>query len=279
MKHVSIVIPTYCPGAYIYDCLSSIERQQQGEISYILHIFIILNGEKDPYYSEIQQYIQNQQLINVSLIYTKKRGVSNARNVGIEQSLDCDYLVFVDDDDLLSDNYLATLINAAEKNPGDIIQCSTKILKKDGQLSSDHYINNALVNLKGNEGNIPFSLFRYRAFLNSVCAKFFPISFLREVRFAPTLRVSEDAFFMFRLTPQVKDIVLESDTSYIIRERENSASRKRKAATTILNESFAFIKALTSCYFADIRRYNFLLYISRVIASFKFVFLRLVRRR
>ncbi|EEN82741.1 hypothetical protein POREN0001_0279 [Porphyromonas endodontalis ATCC 35406] len=43
-----------------------------GDIPYCSHLFIVLNGEKEPYYSNIQQYTKDLQ-INTSLIYTEKK--------------------------------------------------------------------------------------------------------------------------------------------------------------------------------------------------------------
>lgn len=278
MQKLSVVIPTYRPEEYIYECLQSVARQIPGEIPYRVHIFIILNGDKEPYYSALDDYIIKHSL-DASLIYTEQKGVSNARNIGIELSQEFDYVAFIDDDDLIEENYLSVLLKAAEYNLGQLIQCSTKLMFSEGLFSSNHYINEALCKFKNPLGTNKYSHLRYRVFLNSVWAKLFPIEMVRDERFSQRLKISEDALFMFQITPKIQNIVLVNDTAYIIRHREGSATRKQKPVSTILSESFSFIKVLTSTYLASIRRYSFLLYLSRVFASVKFIIIRLVKQK
>lgn len=64
---------------------------------------VILNGCKEPYFEQIQKYI-NVHSSNIRLIQTDVHGVSNARNIGIEAAKG-EYITFVDDD-IVSPAYL-----------------------------------------------------------------------------------------------------------------------------------------------------------------------------
>ena len=96
MPKISVIIPTYKPDYYIWECLNSIVSQSLDKGNY--EVFIILNGDKEPFFTEIESYLKNNNLNNFHLIYTQKKGVSNARNIGLDRAKG-DYICFVDDDD------------------------------------------------------------------------------------------------------------------------------------------------------------------------------------
>lgn len=100
---ISVIIPTYKPQSYLWECLDSLRNQTFPKSDF--EIFLILNGCKDPYQSQIENYLLIHEICNLRLIQTDQLGVSNARNIG----LDCangDYITFIDDDDYVSPYYL-----------------------------------------------------------------------------------------------------------------------------------------------------------------------------
>src|SRR5690606_19273811 len=107
---IDIIIPTYKPSDFLVESLESIEKQT---ISFDkFKVTIILNGDKEPYYSDIKTALEKFNF-NYSLLYTEEKGVSNARNLGLEKT-SYPYIVFLDDDDLLTVNYLEKLLLLAE---------------------------------------------------------------------------------------------------------------------------------------------------------------------
>ena len=52
---LTVIIPTYIPKDYLWDCLDSIEKQSLDKDKF--QVIIVLNGEKEPYWSKII-YIQ-----------------------------------------------------------------------------------------------------------------------------------------------------------------------------------------------------------------------------
>ena len=100
MTLISVIIPTYKPGAYIYECLDSIINQTLDCKLY--EILIILNGFSEPYYKCIASYTDYN---NVKILYESMASVSNARNKGLEVAKG-EYICFIDDDDVVYSNYL-----------------------------------------------------------------------------------------------------------------------------------------------------------------------------
>ena len=121
MPKISVIIPTYKPDYYIWECLNSIVSQSLDKGNY--EVFIILNGDKEPFFTEIESYLKNNNLNNFHLIYTQEKGVSNARNIGLDRAKG-DYICFVDDDDFLDKNYLEEMLRVVLKYGNDGIVVS-----------------------------------------------------------------------------------------------------------------------------------------------------------
>ena len=105
---ISVIVPTYKPDYYIWECLNSLKEQSLNSKKY--EVLIILNGEKDSYYYDINEWLKNNNVENFKLFYIEQKGVSNARNIGLDSSKG-EYIVFVDDDDYVDKNYLEELLN------------------------------------------------------------------------------------------------------------------------------------------------------------------------
>ena len=104
---ISVIIPTYKPQDYLCNCLESLAAQTFPKEDF--EIVLVLNGCMEPYKSQIDQFIlEKMQGVNINFIYIEECGVSNARNIGINNSIG-EYLTFVDDDDVISNNYLYEL--------------------------------------------------------------------------------------------------------------------------------------------------------------------------
>ena len=97
---ISVIIPTYKPQDYFWECLDSLAAQTLEPERF--EVTVVLNGCNEPYKSLIQEHISSgMQHLNVRLVQTDTPGVSNARNMGIDMA-NGTYLTFIDDDDYVS---------------------------------------------------------------------------------------------------------------------------------------------------------------------------------
>ena len=111
---ISIIIPTYKPGSYFKECLASIANQCINKD--ILEIIIILNGPQEPWRDTINLWINECGLTSISkFLLTNESGVSNARNIGIDNA-NGEYITFIDDDDYISPQYLEELLKVSSPN-------------------------------------------------------------------------------------------------------------------------------------------------------------------
>jgi len=274
MVEISVIIPSYRPGAYIFNTLSCV-LQNQDLTSDRYEIIIVLNGDKNPYYSELKEYLEP--FTNVSLVYIEETGVSNARNAGIELAVG-EYLIFIDDDDEISENYLSTLLNTVknDKRSSDIVQSNFKVKTNDG--IEEDYISKAYQRLYNS--NVEFSLFTYRNFLSSVTGKLFKRSVIGKERFDSKFRISEDSIFLFQISKNIKYISFSSyDCTYYRLLRDGSALRSRRSIRDILTNYFRKGVKYSEIYWSEPSKYNLKLYISRIAAISKILFSELFKNR
>ena len=80
---ISVIIPTYKPQAYLWECLDSLVAQTFSKEDF--EVVLVLNGCTEPWKSQIQEYIDAKMKgMNVKFIHTEQGGVSNARNMGLD---------------------------------------------------------------------------------------------------------------------------------------------------------------------------------------------------
>ena len=137
---VSVIIPTYKPGAYLQECIESI--CQQTIAKEMFELIIVLNGCDEPYRSNINTFLAKcQGNINVRVLQTDQPGVSNARNMGIDEAQG-EFICFIDDDDWISANYLEELINVAQDG-ADIVASNVLCFSDETGLYTEDYITRA----------------------------------------------------------------------------------------------------------------------------------------
>ncbi|MHB9292418.1 putative Poly(ribitol-phosphate) beta-glucosyltransferase [Hollandina sp. SP2] len=255
---ISIIIPTYKPGDYIYECLFSIQNQSFSKK--LFEILIILNGDKEPYYTDIKHFIKNElTAYHVQLIYSAEKGVSNARNVGIEKSKG-KYLAFVDDDDIISEKYLYEMYDVVKEN---IMPLSYwKVFKDDITENTNGYITNLYDKRLGKK----ICILNVRSYFSIACAKLIDRDIINNQRFNVNFQNGEDSLFMFSISNKIKKVQFSKKNSvYYRRVREGSLTTN---PYTIRN-CFMRIAAYTMIWIKNPFEYNFLFFITRILASLR----------
>ena len=115
IEGVSVIIPVYNAENYIGKCLDSILSQSYGE----WEIVAIDDGSTDGSPSILDDYAARMPT-RFKVVHRKNGGAASARNEGIDVA-SMKYITFVDNDDWIDGDYLATLIDAAETNEADIV--------------------------------------------------------------------------------------------------------------------------------------------------------------
>lgn len=259
---VSVIIPTYKPGDYLWVCLESLMAQTFPKKDF--EIILVLNGCTEPYKSQIERYIgEKLQGMFVNFIHTVEAGVSNARNIGIDNACG-EYLAFVDDDDVVSENYLENLLKVS--SPFCVGCANSYCFIEHIHEKKRNFITSAYERCKDSD----FSLFRYRTFFSPPVAKLIHKNIIGDNRFPLDLKKSEDSIFCMRISTNVRDMKLAAaDTIYYQRIREGSAMRNKQTIGEILKEHL-YIELKYICEWCKRPfEYDFLFVLSRIFACVK----------
>lgn len=113
---ISVIVPAYNCENLISETLDCLLNQTLKDIQ----IIIVNDGSNDGTAAVIDRYSKKDS--RILSVYQENAGVSAARNNGIDRA-EGEYLLFLDSDDLLSDNALECLADKLDKTGADIAVC------------------------------------------------------------------------------------------------------------------------------------------------------------
>lgn len=257
---LSVVIPTCMPGNYIFECLDSLYIQTLCRTSF--EVLIVLNGPKDPFYDMLLNYVTSSGLSNTSVLYSEPGGVSRARNLALDH-ISSKYVVFIDDDDLITPNYLESLYRRGGEDI--MVVSNVRTFRDNPAASAEDYISKSFRKLKNDQ---KYNAFKYRGFLSSACCKIIPMKLIGNKRFNCNFKIGEDCLFIFSISDRIKKITLsEEDVIYYRRLRDHSATRNRAGYDELIWNGINAVISYTKIYLRNPFNYNALVYLSRVIAT------------
>ena len=115
---VSIIIPVYNVEQYVAYTIEDVCRQTYSN----LQIILIDDGSPDKCGEICDQYAKHDNRIEV--YHTENRGLSAARNLGIDKA-EGKYIYFLDSDDRIHEKCIEILLEIAENQKCDIVQSRT----------------------------------------------------------------------------------------------------------------------------------------------------------
>lgn len=135
MNKVNVIVSAYNVDKFIHKCIASVLRQ-----TYEDYKLIIVNDGSTDDTLKIAQQFQAKKPDKIEIHSKPNGGLSSARNYGLEKS-ESEYVVFLDGDDYLDENYLKTLTEAAENSNMDVV-CSGqyRVDRKGNVLSAVRYM-------------------------------------------------------------------------------------------------------------------------------------------
>lgn len=258
---ISVIIPTYKPKEYLWECLFSLKEQVFSVQDF--EILLILNGPKEPFYSEIENFKRQYELNNLTIFYSVEAGVSNARNMGLDNAKG-EYVTFIDDDDYVSSSYLeelyqhSTIDTITLAHPSAFID-STGVNKKYS-IEEEYY----RCYLRGKQ---PFYV--PKKFFQGPCMKLIHRDIIKDRRFNVKFVNGEDSLFMFLISNRFQFVTFTSvNATYYRRLRLGSANSNGDRMYRLKN-SIRLIKNYMAIYISNPLEYNFYFFITRILGSIK----------
>ena len=220
---ISIIVPVYNCEQYLPQCIDSILSQTYDAFELLL----IDDGSVDRSGVICDEYARHDNRIRV--IHKENAGVSSARNTGIEETCG-EFITFVDADDLIVPNCLEELRRAMGED-ADIAMCRFAHLGSEGVRDVSEALPN-LVSLKENSTEYTQFVSRFLTFSNNIfgsaCRVLWKRSAIGEVRFNPTIRISEDLLFLLQTFENAELFRSTENVGYYYRLNESSATKKYK---------------------------------------------------
>ena len=234
MKHpplVSIIIPIYNVSLYIERCLKSAFNQTYLHIEYIL----VDDATPDDSLTKVQNLLNNSpRKENVKIYHHENnRGLSAARNTGIQKATG-EYIYFMDSDDELSIDCIEELIVLTTKENPDFVIGEMKIINHERKKYPPLLLKNACI-LRNEE---IINTFLYRKWYEMACSKLVNRQFFidNELWFYEGI-FHEDVLWSFMLALKAKTMIVckkETYHYYIHSQSISQAKSKRNVEDMIV---------------------------------------------
>ena len=236
----SIIIPVYNTKCFLKPCFDSMEAQKSDNFE----IIIIDDGSTDGSETLCDEFVERfnrreGRLCRARVVHQKNRGLSAARNRGLEEAKG-DWIWFVDSDDFIEKDALAAIEERMKFANGDLY--AFQYVKTDEAGTEPEYIffrDSQETILIKNEGSILW-YYSDRLFNYSDGWEAFDRIYKREIierynlRFRDTKSVfAEDLCFMAEYLMCVKSVVLLVNYLYYYRQRSTSIMRTLDQHTII----------------------------------------------
>ena len=213
---ISVVLPIYNVENYIEKCLASLLRQDYKDYELIL----VNDGSKDKSISLAKEFLKGKD-VSWCVVDKENGGLASARNAGLRQA-DGDYVVFIDTDDVVSEDFLSTLLKEMQEGV-DFSFCAFQFVKKQ-EVVADENDKKIVFDKKG-----LLDAFLKRTISFVVPSMLFRRDFLLEndLFFEEDIRFSEDQPFIWK-------VILHSEkTVYLYKKMYGYYVRE----TSIMNSS------------------------------------------
>ncbi|MPS63476.1 MAG: glycosyl transferase family 2 [Chryseobacterium sp.] len=211
---ISIIVPVYNVENYLAKCLDSLVNQTYQNIE----ILVVNDGSTDDSGKIINDFsVKFPEKIKA--FYKKNGGLSDARNVGIDNATG-DYIGFVDSDDYVLETMFEEMLDLAEKHSAEMVICNIQKVDERGNVIQK------LTQIPNMPEKIDlethFSVFSDISYF--ACNKLFKKELFETKRFKQGISF-EDIQLIPKLLLECKTIAQTQHFHYQYLERQNSISK------------------------------------------------------
>lgn len=217
---VSVIIPVYNREAYVGECVQSILAQSYSDFEVIL----IDDGSTDNTVKICRELAQEEP--RIKLLVAEHRGVSAARNVGLDEAQG-EYVFFIDSDDAIHPFLLETLVGGMrEKNAGisgSRIANVPEAYWYKVKERIDERSGSASVSYQNHKETL-HAIFCTESPLSEIGGVMFRRDLIGETRFKTDLYIGEDFYFIYQNLIKGADSVFLDKKWYYCRIHQNNSS-------------------------------------------------------
>lgn len=219
---VSVVIPVYNGEKYIKNCLEHVLSQTYQS----LEVIVIDDGSADRSYQIAGEIGAADG--RVRLLHQENAGVSSARNAAL-RVMTGEYVVFVDVDDDIEQDYVECLITQMKKPDIELAICGYLMAVRGDEehgrrcTFTDEIISTELALER---------ILRFQKYNPSIWNKMFEAAIIREheILFEPLIAIGEDMLFLIRYCMYVNKCAVVGNPKYIYYTNPAGAMLERKSS-------------------------------------------------
>lgn len=190
---VSIIIPVYNAEEYLINCLDSVVNQ----IYENMEIILVNDGSIDDSGMICNEYAEKD--CRIKVIHKANRGVSHSRNIGIKNA-NGQYILFIDSDDSIDNDYVYVMIKAAVYNNSDlVISCIEDVYENNSKIRQ--------INTTALTNNFVKDYKILKDLLRAPYVKLYKKDILERnnIKFPEDMKLSEDQVFNFQYYSKIKN--------------------------------------------------------------------------
>ena len=229
---VSVIVPNYNCASYVCRCIDSLLSQDFDNFE----IIIVDDGSTDNSVLTIEEgygllcgqtkvFHYEECTVKFTFVgYKEHRGVSAARNKGIELSTG-DYLTFVDSDDFVDTDFLKLLYDNMSASDPDVVWCGFKNFNESRIKFEQPAVLQSKV-LSKQEYQCMF--YKYVDGLGSMCTKLYKANIIRDhnIRLEEGRNKGEDWLFNLEYSRYIRNVSVISNVPYVYCRRIDSSTSK-----------------------------------------------------
>lgn len=218
---ISVIVPVYNCEAYLDESIHSLINQTSFNQ---IEIIFVDDGSKDNSAKIIKNY--TAKYTNMKLIEQTNKGVSAARNRGIESATG-EYIAFFDADDIAEKTLYEKLLGLMESYNADM-SCVNFSMRFDDETIKVH--KKKRKQLFSSEEAVK-SFLHSNVLCNNTFDKLFRLSIVKEIMFPAGYAIGEDMFFIFQYLLKAKKVAIDTTESlYLYCIHSNSAMKSKFSA-------------------------------------------------
>lgn len=209
---ISVIVPFYNSEKYIKQCIESILHQSYNNLELIL----VNDCSTDASFKICKKISESDKRIKI-INLEKNLGVSNARNIGIKNASG-KFIIFVDSDDTISDNFLEKLIKKSdEKN-----LCRGYNFCKEKYYSKGEYIKKLI----------------YGETFGSCCGYLINRKLCSDINFDVNTSYMEDSNYIVRIINKYNGVNEINNIMYNYIDNDKSATKRIDNPLIILHDYY-----------------------------------------
>lgn len=218
MEKISVIVPVYNAENYLSKCLESIIKQTYS----CLEIILIDDGSTDSSYKIMENYKKKDN--RILLFHKENSGVSATRNLGIKK-MTGEYVVFVDSDDWIDEDYLERIYKIIKETKSDFVKTGYTVNHNYEEGKVNYFFDESIKEI---EKEKIVDYFLTNSDLNSSCMQLISKKILdqNKILFQENFIYGEDMLFTFQVMQHAKKIIWLKNAGYHCYSNSDSITRQ-----------------------------------------------------